>query len=114
MKRKLFLAAGTLALATAVIAAGPVFTRLFMPNASAQVTTPSATVRTAVFAVQNMTCALCPVTVKTAMERVNGVRSVAVDFAAKTATVVFDPSVTTLEAIGAASTNAGYPASPAG
>jgi mercuric ion binding protein len=114
MKRKLFLAAGTFALATAVIAAGPVFTRLSLPSASAQVTTTqSATVRTAVFAVENMTCALCPVTVRTAMERVNGVRSVAVDFAAKTATVVFDPSVTTLEAIGAASTNAGYPASAA-
>lgn len=40
--------------------------------------------------------------------------AVAVDFAAKTATVTFDPSVTTPEAIAAASADAGYPAWPAG
>jgi mercuric ion binding protein len=57
-----------------------------------------------------MTCALCPVTVKRAMEGVEGVRSVEIDFEAQTAAVVFDPSITTEEAIAAASTNAGYPA----
>ena len=57
-----------------------------------------------------MTCALCPVTVKKAMEGVAGVKSVTVDFDAKTATAVFDPSVTNADAIAAASTNAGYPA----
>ena len=66
-----------------------------------------------VFAIENMTCALCPVTVKTAMQRVAGVKSVVVDFQAKTATATFDPSVTTAEAVAAASTNAGYPAHPA-
>jgi mercuric ion binding protein len=65
------------------------------------------------FVIENMSCALCPVTVKTAMERVSGVKSVQIDFKAKTATVTFDPSVTTAEAIAAASTNAGYPARPA-
>jgi mercuric ion binding protein len=44
------------------------------------------------------------------MEGVSGVKSVSIDFDAKTATVVFDPSVTSIEAIAAASTNAGYPA----
>jgi len=62
------------------------------------------------FAVENMTCATCPITVRTAMRRVEGVQSVDVDFDAKTATVTFDPSVTTPEQIGAASANAGYPA----
>ncbi|MFZ5617876.1 MAG: heavy-metal-associated domain-containing protein, partial [Pseudomonadota bacterium] len=33
-----------------------------------------------------------------------------VDFDAKTATVVYDPSVATADEIAAASTNAGYPA----
>jgi len=61
-----------------------------------------------------MTCALCPVTVKKAMEGVPGVSSVTVDFDAKTATVVFDPSVTSADAIASASTNAGYPASVTG
>ena len=65
------------------------------------------------FVVENMSCALCPVTVKTAMGRVPGVKSVEIDFKAKTATVVFDPSITTVETIAAASTNAGYPARPA-
>jgi mercuric ion binding protein len=47
-----------------------------------------------VFAVDNMTCALCPITVKRAMEGVAGVRSVEIDFNARTATVIFDPAAT--------------------
>jgi mercuric ion binding protein len=69
---------------------------------------------TAVFAVENMYCELCPLTVKTAMERVSGVASVVVDFDAKTATVTFDPAVATREAIAAASSGVGYPAHLAG
>lgn len=74
---------------------------------------PSVSEQKVTFVVENMSCALCPVTVRTAMERVPGVKSVEVDFKAKTATATFDPSVTTAEAIAAASTNAGYPARPA-
>ncbi|WP_025030040.1 heavy-metal-associated domain-containing protein [Nitratireductor aquibiodomus] len=66
--------------------------------------------QTATFDVPGMTCALCPVTVRKAMEGVEGVRSVVVDFDSRTATVTFDPSVTTVVAIAAASANAGYPA----
>ncbi len=75
---------------------------------------PSASVQeqTLTFDVENMTCATCPITVRTAMRRVEGVRSVSVDFDAKTATVTFDPSITTPEDIGNASRNAGYPAEP--
>jgi len=65
---------------------------------------------TLTFAVENMTCALCPVAVRTAMSGVDGVHAVNVDFDAKTATVTFDPAVATAEAIGEASRNAGYPA----
>lgn len=84
--------------------------------AVAETATPiaAATERTETFAIENMTCALCPITVKTAMEQVNGVKSVKVNFDAKTATVVYDPSIATAEAIAKASTNAGYPATPAG
>ena len=64
------------------------------------------------FAVENMTCPACPFTVKKAMARVEGVSSVTVDFAAKTATAVFDPTVTTAREIAAASANVGYPATP--
>jgi len=70
--------------------------------------------REATFAIDNMTCALCPLTVRKAMEKVAGVRDVKVDFKAKTATVQFDPSQATIEAIALASTNAGYPAHPSG
>lgn len=66
--------------------------------------------QTTVFEVENMYCELCPLTVKTAMERVPGVASVVIDFDAKTATVTFDPAVASVDAIGAASTNVGYPA----
>ncbi|MBU1211540.1 MAG: cation transporter [Alphaproteobacteria bacterium] len=69
-----------------------------------------AATRTATFAIENMTCALCPVTVKKALQGVNGVSAVRVDFNSKTASVVFDPALTTPEAIAAASTAAGYPA----
>jgi mercuric ion binding protein len=83
---------------------------------SAQSTTIQVAVgeQTQTFAIENMTCALCPVTVRMAMEKVTGVKSVAVDFEAKTATVVYDPSVATAEAIAAASTNVGYPAKATG
>lgn len=85
--------------------AAPVTTPAF-----GQTATPEAVLQTVAFSVENMTCALCPVTVKRAMEGVEGVRSVEIDFDARTATVIFDPSVTDAGAIGAASANAGYPA----
>jgi len=66
--------------------------------------------KTLSFAIENMTCALCPITVRKAMEQVSGVEEVKVDFEAKTATVIFDPAQATPETIAAASTNAGYPA----
>lgn len=93
------LAAGTLAVAGVVSAS-------VVANAPATASEE----RTQTFAIRNMTCAACPITVKKAMSGVDGVRSVDVDFGAKTATVAYDPAVTTPEAIAAASTNAGYPA----
>ncbi|MFQ5562181.1 MAG: heavy-metal-associated domain-containing protein [Parvularculaceae bacterium] len=79
-------------------------------NANANTTATAAELRTQTFAVENMTCAMCPITVKKAMSGVEGVRSVDVDFDTKTATVVYDPTVATAEAIAAASAGAGYPA----
>jgi len=68
--------------------------------------------RTVTLAVENMTCALCPVTVRTAIERVAGVKDVEVDFDNKTATVVFDDAEASVEDIAEASRLAGYPAAP--
>ncbi|WP_417461180.1 heavy-metal-associated domain-containing protein [Kordiimonas sp.] len=66
--------------------------------------------KTASFTIEKMTCAMCPITVRKAMEKVDGVLSVDTDYESKTATVVFDPSKADTDAIAAASTNAGYPA----
>ena len=70
----------------------------------------AATPRTAVLDVQNMTCELCPVTVKKSLERVPGVTQARIDFAKKTATVTFDPDKTNGAALVKATTEAGYPA----
>ncbi len=76
------------------------------------VNAPGARLHSVTFAIANMTCPTCPITVKTAMSGVHGVQSVKVDLGSKTATVAFDPRVTNAGAIAAASTNAGYPAKP--
>ena len=62
------------------------------------------------FTVENMTCAACPITVRKAMSRVNGVQSVDVDFNAKTVTVAYDPALADTAAIAEASTSVGFPA----
>ncbi len=59
--------------------------------------------------VQNMTCAVCPLTVKKALEHVPGVQLVKVDFASKTARVNFDDVATTVEKLTESTKAAGYP-----
>ena len=79
------------------------------PAAVAQATAETM-LQTQTFTVAKMTCAACPITVRRAMQRVDGVQSVKIDFEAKTATVAFDPAVTTAGEIAQASTDAGCPA----
>ncbi len=69
-----------------------------------------ATETTATFTVEKMTCATCPLTVRKAMERVEGVLDAKVDYDSKTATVKFDDERTTPKEIAEASTEIGYPA----
>ena len=75
-----------------------------MPLA-ALATTP----QTAVLDVRNMTCKLCPLTVKKSLEKVPGVSQARIDFAKKTATVTFDAGKTGTAALVKATTEAGYP-----
>ncbi len=97
----------------AVVALGLTVLNLSPANrADASEVTAQTNEVTQTFAVENMTCPACPFTVKKAMARVDGVKSVTVDFDAKTATADFDPSVTTAQEIAAASANVGYPATP--
>lgn len=77
--------------------------------------------QTVVLSIENATCELCAPIVRMSLERVAGVVSVIVaeDYSLSppvTATVVFDDAATNIDALIAATTNAGYlsyPASPA-
>ncbi len=69
----------------------------------------SAETRTVTLAVENMTCALCPITIRKALEKVDGVIEATASLETKTATVTFDPANTTVEALTKATANAGYP-----
>lgn len=59
--------------------------------------------------VENMTCAMCPYTVKKSLTKVSGVEKAEVDYDSKTARVTFDPSKTDIAALTEATTNVGYP-----
>jgi len=65
--------------------------------------------RTVTLAVDNMYCDACPYIVQQSLARVDGVSQAAVSFEKKTATVTFDDAKTTLAALTAATTKAGYP-----
>ena len=65
--------------------------------------------RSVMLEVQNMTCSVCPLTVKKALNNVNGVQQVEIDYESKIATVTFDDAVTTTAKLTEATTNAGYP-----
>jgi periplasmic mercuric ion binding protein len=66
--------------------------------------------RTVTLGVEHMTCAACPITVHKALSNVAGVSAAKVDMRTHTATVTFDPTRTTPEALATAVTQAGYPA----
>ncbi|TAM07449.1 MAG: mercuric transport protein periplasmic component, partial [Rhodanobacter sp.] len=55
----------------------------------------------------------CPVTVTTALKRVQGVQGVQVDFPKRLATVRYDDAKTNLAALEKATTDAGYPSKAA-
>ena len=69
------------------------------------------TTESVVLDVQNMTCSLWKITIRKALEAVDGVQNVKVDFKNKTASITFDPKKTDTGALIKATTNVGYPAS---
>jgi periplasmic mercuric ion binding protein len=69
------------------------------------------TLQTVTLEVKNMTCAVCPITVKKALERVPGVTDAKVDFDKKTASVSFDPDKASPAELTKATGDAGYPSS---
>jgi periplasmic mercuric ion binding protein len=65
--------------------------------------------QTVTLEVKNMTCAVCPITVRKALEKVSGVTSATVDFDKKTASVTFDPDKASPATLAKATSDAGYP-----
>jgi len=64
--------------------------------------------------VKNMTCSLCPITVRKALEKVPGVESAKVDYGTRSAKVTFDADWTSTAELVKATTNAGFPSQPHG
>ena len=67
--------------------------------------------RTVTLDVTNMDCAVCPITVRKALEMVPGVDTAKVDFKTKRAVVAFDPAKTSPDALTRATADAGFPSS---
>lgn len=65
--------------------------------------------KTVTLSVSGMSCAACPITIKKALTRIDGVTEVEVSFDKKEAVVSFDDTKTNVSALIEATTNAGYP-----
>jgi len=67
--------------------------------------------KTVTLGVPGMTCGACPITVKKAITRVDGVILAKVDFDKRQAVVTYDDAKADVEKIMQATANAGYPSS---
>ncbi len=77
---------------------------------SAALSAPAwATTQTVTLSVTGMTCAACPITIKKALNKIEGVENIEINLEKKEAVVTFDDAKTTVEALVEATTNAGYP-----
>ena len=72
------------------------------------------TLQTVTLEVKNMTCAVCPITLKKALEKVPGVTSAIIIFDKKQAQVTFDDGVASVDKLREATANAGYPSALGG
>jgi mercuric ion binding protein len=70
-----------------------------------------AAIQTVTLSVPGMTCAACPITVKKALSKVDGVLKVEVSYEKLEAIVTFDDAKTSVEALTRATANVGYPSS---
>ncbi|MBN9459708.1 MAG: mercury resistance system periplasmic binding protein MerP [Burkholderiales bacterium] len=79
---------------------------------AATLATPAwAAVQTVTLSVPGMTCAACPITVKKALTKVEGVSQVDVSFDKREAVVTFDDAKTSVQKLTEATTSSGYPSS---
>lgn len=68
-----------------------------------------AATKTVILSVPGMTCAACPITVKKALDKVEGVEKVEASYEKKEAVVTFDDAKTKVKDLMEATKNAGYP-----
>ncbi len=68
-----------------------------------------AATKTVTLSVPGMDCPVCPITVKKALSKVDGVTKAEVNFDKRQAVVTFDDVKTNVEELTTAITNAGYP-----
>lgn len=68
-----------------------------------------AATQTVTLLVPGVTCASCPITIKKALTKVEGVENIEINLEKKEALVTFDNAKTTVEALLEATKNAGYP-----
>lgn len=68
-----------------------------------------AAVKTLTLNVSNMNCAVCPITVKKALQKISGVQKVNVSYETKEAIVTFDDTKVSVEQLESATFEAGYP-----
>ena len=87
------------------------FVPILMAGLLASAGTAAADSRTVTLDVTKMDCAVCPITVRKALEKVPGVVTAKVDFKTKRAVVAFDPGKTSPEALTRATADAGFPSS---
>ena len=73
-----------------------------------------AAAQTVTLSVPGMTCGVCPITVRKALDAVPGVEKVSVDESKKDAVVTFDNAKTNVQALIKATTDAGYPSTDVG
>jgi mercuric ion binding protein len=70
-----------------------------------------AATQTVKLSVPGMTCAACPITVKKALSKVDGVSKADVDFDKREAIVTFNDAKTSVQKLTKATEDAGYPSS---
>lgn len=67
---------------------------------------------TVTLSIPTMDCPVCPITVRKALTKVEGVTRTEVSYEKREVLVTFDDDKTSVPALTAATTNAGYPSTP--
>jgi len=83
--------------------------KLLLTMALLSSTTAWAELKTVTLEVPSMNCVTCPVTVKLALKKVEGVKTVEATYEPNEAIVTFDDTKTNTKELMAATENAGYP-----